>query len=181
MAQAEKAITAEQLAERLHEFGRCELIRGEVAPVQPSFGEHGEIAMNLAGPLDYYVRQHGLGRVYAAETGFTIERNPDTVRAPDLAYIRKDRLPPPPRRFMEVAPDLVAEGVSSNDRYSEVSEKVEQWIAFGCQLVWVADPRTQTVTAYYPDGSARVHHRGETLDPGAVLPGFALPVDEVFA
>lgn len=181
MAQPDQLITAEELANRLDEFGRCELIRGEVVPVHASFGEHGEIAMNIAGPLDYHVRQHRLGRVYAAETGFTIEREPDTVRAPDIAFIRRERIPPPPRRFMNIPPDLIAEVISSHDRYSEVYQKVQQWVDFGARLVWVADPANKTVTAYHPDGSARVHHQGETLEPGDVVPGFTLSIDEVFA
>ena len=181
MAQTTQLITAEQLADRLDEFGRCELIRGEVVPVHASFGEHGEVAMNVAGPLHHHVRKQGLGRVYAAETGFTLQRDPDTVRAPDAAFIREDRVPPPPRKFMDVAPDLVVEVVSSYDRASDVYQKIQQWIKFGCRLVWLVDPHTQTVTAYHPDGSARVHHKGETLEPGEVVPGFSLPVDEVFA
>jgi len=181
MSQTQQLMTAEQLADRLDEFGRCELIRGEVVPVHAAFGEHGEIVINITVPVGSYVHQNQLGKVYAAETGFTQERTPDTVRAPDVAFIRQDRVPPPPRRFMEVAPDLIVEVVSSNARASEVSEKVQQWFNFGCRLVWLADPRSRTVTAYHPDGSARVHHENETLAGGDAVPGFTLSVREVFA
>jgi Uma2 family endonuclease len=112
--------TAEQLR-AAGDIGPCELVRGELIMMAPAGEEHGGVAHTLGRHLGNYVADRSLGRVYAAETGFLIARNPDTVRAPDVSFVRQDRLAPRPRQgFGEIVPDLVAEVLSPGDRAIEV-------------------------------------------------------------
>ncbi len=163
------------------DIGRCELIRGELVMVTPAGGEHGRITMEIGARIAVHARERNLGVVYAAETGFVIETDPDTVRAPDCAFIAKDRVPPRAKRgFVRVVPDLVVETVSPDDTASAVLDKVQQWLGAGCRLVWVVEPETRTVTVCRPGGAARVLPEDESLDGEDVLPGFSLHVDALF-
>ena len=117
-----------------------------------------------------------------AETGFKIAQDPDTVRAPDAAFIRADRIGGKlPQGFFPGAPDLAVEVLSPDDRASEVIAKVENWLAAGCRSVWVVDPKTQTVSVYRPDRKAIVLKSTDTLTDADLLPGFAAAVAEIFA
>src|SRR3990172_5786417 len=126
--QSQKTLmTAEELL-RLPDTGhRYELIAGRLVKMPPTGGAHGAVANDLAYYLTAYVLSGQLERVFAAETGFILRRNPDTVRAPDVAYVAKERLPegPLPSMFLQLAPDLLAEVTSHSDRPSEVQAKVE--------------------------------------------------------
>jgi len=176
-----KPMTAEELMRRQDEFGRCELINGELIQLTPAGNAHGVIALRIGRRIGEYVDDHDLGAAYAAETGFFLTRDPDNVRAPDVAFVKRSRaMDEASAGFVEGAPDLVVEVVSTTDTASYIAEKVETWLHHGTQLVWVADPHTQTVTAYYPDHHATIYHVGETLPGDPVLPGFALPLDDVF-
>ncbi len=107
--------------------------------------------MNLAVELGTHVRTHQLGVVYAAETGFTLSRRPDTVRAPDVAFIRRDRLPSPePIGYPELAPDLVVEVLSPGDQMAKMMRRISQFLKRGVPLVWLVDPEAQAVTVYRP-------------------------------
>jgi len=137
--------------------------------------------MTLGSQLTTFVKQHKLGRVYAAETGFVIARNPDTVRAPDVAFVRSERVPPPPPRgFFAGAPDLAVEVLSPDDRAGAVLAQVGDWLAAGTVQVWVVDPRSQTITVYSADPTPRVFTAAEHLPGGDLLPGFDLVVGQVF-
>jgi Uma2 family endonuclease len=148
----------------------------------PAGIEHGKRASRLGARLDSFVEEHDLGVVVAAETGFYLERNPDTVRAPDAAFIRKDRLPEGdlPRGYFPGAPDLAVEVVSPGDRADEVDDKVQTWLRFGAQRVWLLSSRTKSVTVYRPDGSAQVLTSDDLLDGEDVLPGFQVQVSRLF-
>ncbi len=139
--------------------------------------------MNLAGPLDHYVRTQRLGRVYAAETGFRIASNPDTVLAPDVAFIRRERIEAEGqvRGYRSGTPDLIAEVISPSDLYSEVAEKVDAWLTAGTQLVIIVDPRRQTITVHRAPTEMQTLTINDTLDGAPVLPGWTLPVREVFS
>ncbi len=181
-AASHSLMTAEQLLDQSFRLGRCELIRGELVMMSPAGGYHGSLASELAFHIDVHVRQHKLGKVFAAETGFVLERNPDTVRAPDIAFIAADRVAEARTpKYIPIPPDLAVEVNSPNDRAGEVAEKVNWWLRCGTRAVWVVDPHSKTVTTYCPDGSARVFHHEQTLDGGAVLPGFTLALDQFFA
>ena len=173
--------TAEELLDA-GDIGRCELVRGELILMSPASGRHGLLAQHIAFPLDRFVRERGVGAILAAETGFILRRNPDTVRAPDAAFIRSEKLGDIPERgFIPFAPELAVEVLSPDDTASEVLDKVGEWLDAGTKMVWVADPRTKTVSVYQADRPALVLRIGDTLRGEAVLPGLAIPVAEIFA
>lgn len=173
-------MTAEDLL-RTPGLGRCELVRGEVLMMSPAGEEHGWVVINVSAPLALHVKQHGLGRVYGAETGFTIARDPDTVRAPDVAFVRAERVGPwPGKKFFEGAPDLAVEVLSPEDRAGEVLAKVHEWLDAGCRAVWLVDPETRTVTVYRSRSQITTLRAPEELRGEDVVPGFCLPVADIF-
>jgi len=161
---------------------RHELVRGEVVSMVPPGVEHGLLAATLAERLKGHVRTCRLGWVLT-ETGYILSRDPDTVRAPDVSFLAAARVPrgSVPCGFAEGAPDLAVEVVSPSDRHSEVQERVQDYLRAGARQVWVIEPRTRSVTVYAPDGTAQVLREEDTLTGGDLLPGFALPVHELFA
>ena len=175
-------LTAEEFAALPSEGLRLELVRGEISAMPPAFDDHGKSTMRLGGLATHYVLEHDLGEVYAAETGFLLARNPDTVRAPDFAFIAKDRLPPsrPKPGWVEVVPDLVAEVVSSGDRISEVHEKVRMWLDAGVRLVWVVFPAPRVIEAHRAGRDVVTLREGGALDGEDVVPGFSAPVALIF-
>ena len=175
-----KPITAEELFE-MGDIGRCELIRGEIIHMSPSGAQHGDVAAEVLRVLANHVKKFKLGRVFAAETGFTIARNPDTTRAPDVAFVRAERIPKPYRRgFFDGAPDLAVEVVSPGDTHSEVVAKVHEWLDAGAVSVWVVDPPSKSIDVHRR-ASAIVRYAGddELRDEG-VVPGFVIRVAELF-
>ena len=169
--------TAEQLL-RAQDIGRCELIRGELRMMTPAGDEHGRITINVTVPVAAFVRSRKLGVLHCAETGFILSRDPDTVRAPDLAFTRVERASPPERGFVPGPPDLAVEVLSPDDRPGYVREKVSEWLEAGTVAVWVVDPRKKTVTVH--GETTTVLEEADTLVGGELLPGFALPVRELF-
>ncbi len=149
----------------------------------PAGFEHGRIAMRLGWRIGRYVEEHDLGEVLAAETGFTLERDPDTVRAPDVAFVRKERVPPSSerRRFAELGPDLVVEVVSPGDRAAAIEEKVQDYLHAGVRLIWVVYPDTKSVTEYRPATQAKSFGLEDELQGYDVLPGFICPVAQLFS
>lgn len=131
---------------------------------------------------ELFVRQHNLGRVTAAETGFVLARDPDTVRAPDAAFVTSERVTQQQRRegFFEGAPELAVEVVSPGDTAEEVQQKVQEYLQTGMRLVWIVYPRTRTIQAYHSLQNVHVFTVTEALDGGDVLPGFTVPVKDVF-
>lgn len=166
-------LTAEELLRLNLPRKRTELVRGVLQVREPAGYQHGAVAMRLGAAIHRHVELHGLGRVFAAETGFTIARHPDTVRAPDVAFISRDRLPEPaPRGFAELAPDLAVEVLSPDDRPGEVLEKVADWLNAGTRLVWVVDPIRHIGRVYRADGSETIVEPSAVLQGEDVLPGF---------
>jgi len=172
--------TAEQLL-RARDIGRCELIRGELRTMIPPSFEHGRITIKLTGPILSHVDAHGLGTVVAAETGFVLSHDPDTVRAPDIAFVRAARGSGPERGYFPGAPDLAVEVLSPDDRPGYVREKVAEWLEAGTLAVWVVDPRARTVAVHEPERAPSVLGEADLLSGGDVLPGFGLAVRDVFA
>jgi Uma2 family endonuclease len=176
------AMTAEELLHLNLPDRRTELVQGKLVVREPAGYHHGDVSMRLAAAIAPYVYAHDLGRAFAAETGFTIARNPDTVRAPDVAFISHERLPvPAPRGFAELAPDLAAEVLSADDRPGEVLEKVADWLKAGSRLVWVVDPSREQARIYRGDGSERMLAKDDALDGEDVLRGFSCPLETIFA
>jgi len=148
----------------------------------PAGFEHGRIVVNITVPLATHVKQKKLGVVSGAETGFQIGHDPDTVRAPDVAFIRAERVPPTPTLgFFQGAPDLAVEVLSPNDRAGDLLAKVHDWLAGGCCAVWVVDPGARTVSVYRSQGQLVVWNVSDELTGDDIVPGFALPVAEIFA
>jgi Uma2 family endonuclease len=148
MASLAGMTTADQL---LHEpgLGRCELLRGELVLKSPSGSLHAIVAATLARILGDHVEKHKLGWVFGAEGGFQIGRDPDTVRAPDAAFVSAGRMPSPvPDGFFPGPPDLAVDVLSPNDRASEVLGKVSDWLEAGCRSFWVVDPRLRSIAVY---------------------------------
>ncbi len=139
--------------------------------------------MRLSTPLAQHVWSNGLGEVYAAETGFRLRSDPDTVRAPDVAFIirRRVEVVGKAKGFWPGAPDLAVEVLSPDDRVSEVEEKVSEWLTAGSQQVWVVSPKLRTVTVYRSLTDITTLTETETLDGGDVVPGFTISVAEIFA
>jgi Uma2 family endonuclease len=171
--------TAEQLLRNPH-IGRCELVRGQLRKLIPPGADHGRIAGRLFKEIAIHVDAHALGTSFAAETGFLLSRDPDTVRAPDVAFVRAGRAPVPARCFYPGAPDLAVEVLSPDDRPGYVREKVAEWLGAGTRAVWVVDPEARTVTVHEPGREPGLLRKHETLRGGDVLPGFDLPVAAVF-
>jgi Uma2 family endonuclease len=176
-------MTAEQLMRLPSQGKRYELKRGELLMMTPAGALHGRVAMALGALLHVYASQHNLGQVCAAETGFKIHSDPDTVRAPDVAFVAQERIPPTgvPRGYWELAPDLVVEVVSPNDSAAEVQDKIEEWLNAGVRRVWVVYPDTQTIQIYHSLKEVTVLKPGDKLDGEDVLPGFSCAVKEIFA
>lgn len=182
MTEQHTLLTAEEFF-RLYsdKEGHYELVKGEVIEMAPPGGVHGGVAVNIASALHVYVRQHDLGRV-VVESGFRLESDPDTVRGPDVAFIRRERIPQGglPRAFFTVAPDLAVEVVSPSDTAVELEAKVHDYLRAGAQRVWVFYPDSRRVAVYRPDGTTRWYGEDETLEDEELLPGFSLPLREVF-
>ncbi|MCI0333005.1 MAG: Uma2 family endonuclease [Planctomycetes bacterium] len=177
------AFTADQLLALPTGMGkRYELVLGELRVMSPSGWRHGAVVGNLDSLLASFIRTHDLGRGFGAETGFLLQRKPDTVRAPDFAFISNAHLPKtePKEAFWPGAPDLAVEVLSPDDRKREVKEKVNAWLSAGCAAVWVVDPELQTVTIYQSPTNVQVKKAGETLTGDPVVPGFSCPVAELF-
>jgi Uma2 family endonuclease len=172
--------TAEQLLEA-GDIGRCELIRGELRMMIPAGDEHGRITGKLTCAVGNHVISRQLGVFHGAETGFTLSRDPDTVRAPDVAFTRAERVAPPVRGFVPAAPDLAVEVLSPDDRPGYVRDKVAEWLEAGTLAVWVVDPRERTVTVHEPQQTPLVLGETDSLSGGDVLPGFELALHDIFA
>lgn len=180
MTAVDQITTAEQLRSAPG-LGRCELLRGELVMMSPAGFEHGRVVMRISGVLFEFLERHSLGVLLGAETGFQIARDPDTVRAPDVAFVSADRVPATPvRGFLPGAPDLAVEVLSPDDRAGEVLSKVRDWLEAGCRRVWVADPRTETVTVYRSLSEITMLSGSDTLLDVELLPGFQTSVAGIF-
>lgn len=161
---------------------RYELVGGELRTMSPSGWEHGEIVANVTELVGAFIREQKLGRRFGAETGFLLQRSPDTVRAPDFAFIANSHLPSvkPTEAFWPGAPDLAVEVISPSERKGDVEEKIEEWLAAGCAVVWIVDPKSQSVMIYRSLSDVQTKTKGETLVGDPVVPGFVCQVDDLF-
>jgi Uma2 family endonuclease len=175
-------ITAEELWRMPNDGFRHELIKGELTTMAPAGSLHGMVALRIASALFTYVEANRLGATFAAETGFKLASNPDTVRAPDAAFVSQERFEPvgSTERFWPGAPDLAVEVISPTDSYVDVQDKVFEWLEAGTRMVIVADPRKRLVTMYRSLSDIKVLTERDILDGGDVVSGWTLPVAKVF-
>jgi len=173
-------MTADELLRRNIPDKRVELVRGVLVVREPAGSRHGLVAMNLGVELVSHARRTGAGRVFAAETGFKLASDPDTVRAPDVAFVTRERLPATETTgYAAAAPDLAVEVLSPGDRAGEVLAKVADWLSAGALLVWVVDPERRLARVYRQDGSESIVTADGALDGEEVLPGFSCPLASV--
>lgn len=174
-------MTAEQLFALSPRLPRAELIEGELHEMSPSSLDHIIIAGRLISRLGPFVYEHQLGEVGSSEGGFVIERDPDTVLAPDIVFISHTRLAQirGPKGFAVGAPDLAVEVLSPDDRPKEVERKAERWISAGVKLVWVINPRTRTATIYRPGVDPITISAADDLTGEDVVPGFRCRLGDI--
>jgi Uma2 family endonuclease len=175
-------VTAEQLLRMPEDGCRYELVAGEVRKMTPSGWEHGDVESCLDEMLRRHVRAHRLGRVFVGDPGFLLARDPDTVLAPDIAFIRRERIPAqlPKGAFWPGPPTLAVEVASPNDTLREIDEKAHAWLDAGTQLVWVVNPAWRTVTVYCPTTDPKTLTEDDDLDGEGVVPGFRCRVADLF-
>ena len=175
-------LTADELLRLSTTERRLELVKGELFEMPPAGGRHGSVAMSVGALLHAHVRANQLGEVFAAETGFILRRDPDTVRAPDASFVAKDRLPAGdlPIGYLDLAPDLAVEVVSPGDTNREVEEKVLDWLRSGVNLVWVIYPANRSATVYRSMDDVQELSEDDSLDGEQVVPGFTCSVGDLF-
>lgn len=178
-----EVMTAEDLLALPEDGYRYELVEGEIIRMSPPSGEHGSLAGRFVHFLYVHEDSPRPGHILV-ETGFILTRDPDTVRSPDVSYIRRDRVSREQlqRGFIPGAPDLAVEIMSPSDTVAETLAKVQAYLAAGTLLVVVLEPRTQSVSVYRPDGTARVLRAAanDTLELPEVMVGFKVAVSELF-
>ncbi len=175
-------VTAEQLLAMPDDGCRRELVAGELRTMPPHGWLHGEVELNLAGLLKDYVEEHRLGKALTGDPGFLLDRDPDTVLAPDLAFIRHEHIPSElsDEGFWPGHPDLAVEVVARGRSAKAFHEKAAAWLEAGVAMVWVVHPARRTVTVYRSDAEPETLSEADHLDGQDLLPGFRCPVADLF-
>ena len=179
---APRLVTADELLRMPDDGLRRELVRGKVTVTPPAGEEHGVLAAEIIISLGSHVRTRGLGRVHAAETGFRIASNPDTVLAPDAAFVSQERIEKVGvgKGYRLGAPDLVVEVMSPGDSRPEMDAKVNSWLSAGCRMAIVVNPARRGAVVYTPGNDVLLLSENDVLDGGDVVPGWRLPLRELF-
>jgi Uma2 family endonuclease len=187
MSTTTRLITADELEEMPHrdEHGndcRLELIRGELKVMSPTKPLHGVVCARLTVKLGAFVEEHDLGETFGAETGFVVERDPDTVLGTDVAFVSRERLETVEtfEKFFPFAPDLAVEVLSPGNTVKEINEKIAFYFAAGSRAVWVFNPKRRTVTVYSSSSEFQTLSEHDTLEGGDILPGFQLELAKLF-
>ena len=177
-----KLLTAADLLRLDHQGVRGELIRGVLCETMAAGIEHGRIVTSLVIELGNFVRPRALGTLVASDSGVWLERDPDTVREPDIAFFSAETMPLDARitGYAETAPDLVVEVSSPSDSRREVHDKAHMWLSHGVRLVWVVHPETRTIDVHRADHAVATLSDQNSLDGLDVLPGFTCEVSAVF-
>lgn len=182
MATAASITTAEQLLLACGDIGPCELVAGELRMMSPAGFRHGAVTARIATAMASHAESHRLGTVLAAETGFLIAREPDTVRAPDVAFVRAERLEGGmPTGFFVGPPDLAVEVLSPSDRPGDVASRIRDWVEAGTRQVWVVDPQARTLVVHQRTEEPIVFTEQASVPGDEIMPGFVLPLGGVFA
>lgn len=175
-----KLITGDELL-AMGDIGPSELIDGRIIYMSPVGDEHGSIAFNLGGKLKAFVQERNLGRVTGGEVGIYIRRNPDRIRAADVAFISRERGGDRPGKgFLQIAPELIVEIMSPDDRWQDVREKIEEYFSIGVLWVWVVEPENRAVLVYRSVTEMQKLSKGDALKGEGVLAEFETPVAKLF-
>jgi Uma2 family endonuclease len=179
MTTAQKLVTAEQLLLMSHngQGKRYELVRGVLIERVATGDPHAVTVSRIDYALTHYAEVNDYGETRTGEPGYRLEFDPDTVRAPDVAWIAPGRIPEGTEGYPNLAPDLVIEVLSPRQ---DLAEKAAMWLSFGSREVWLANPEQTTVTRYRPDQDPEVLGEDDVLDGGDLLPGFSIPVWQLF-
>ena len=177
-----KLLTADELLRLDAEGVRGELIRGVLCETMPAGLEHGTIVMTLGAELKNFIKPRKLGRLVGSDSGIWLERDPDTVREPDIAYFSAEKIPPGVRvtGYAETPPNLVVEVVSPSNTIREVNDKAFMWLGYGVRLVWVVYPDSRSIDVYQSGRAVTTLTEQDSLDGLDVLPGFTCAVSDVF-
>jgi Uma2 family endonuclease len=175
-------ITADELLLMPNTKHGCELVRGKIVRYMPTGILHGIMTAKIGNLLSNFVSQHKTGMVLGAETGFYIFQTPDTVRAPDAAFIGNEKLAKYgiTDKFFPDAPDLAVEVVSPNDRKKEIEDKIKDYLTAGVSLVWVIYPQNRIVAVYRQSNLVSILRDDDELDGEDTLPDFRLSLSELF-
>ena len=161
----------------------CELVRGELRPMSPVCQPQGRLAWRIGLAISHYFEERNLGgEGFVAEQGFFLTHDPDTIRCLDFAYLMEPRATAARGQtgFIEGAPDIAVEVVSESDSDSEVEEKIGEYLSAGAKMVMVVNPRKRQVTVHFSARDARSYSAVDTVDGGEVMPGFELPLSNLF-
>lgn len=179
-APATTLVTGAELLE-MGDIGPCELIDGRIVPMPPAGEEHGTIELTLGAELRSFVRRHRLGRVASGEAGIFIRHDPDRIRGADILFISSERATGSPGKgYLEIAPDLVVEIMSPNDRWQDVRRKLEDYFSIGVRWVWVVEPENRAILVYQSLSDVTVLGEADVLRGDGVLEGFEIAVRDVF-
>jgi Uma2 family endonuclease len=174
-------MTGEELLRR-PDLEPCELVNGRVVPTMPTGDEHADLESELSMRLRAYGKETKRGRAIGGEVGIYIRRNPDTVRAADIAFISKERdLRPRTKGFFEVAPELVVEILSPDHRSGRMEEKLRDYFSAGVQVVWLIDPEARHVLVHRSPSDVKLFDEGQVLTEEELLPGFSVSLSELFS
>ena len=182
MVTTTRLMTAEELLNLPDDGFRYELVRGKLRKRLPAGQTQGKYASNIHISLGGYAKANRLGKSYIADTGYILATDPDHVLAPDFAFISNERLREIGESdgFAQGAPDVAVEVISPNDRYTEVEEKVEDWLNAGCRAVIVVNPRRRTVNLHRSPTEVTILTESDTLELGDIVPGWRMPVEDIF-
>jgi Uma2 family endonuclease len=172
--------TADQLLAASKDLDPCELVRGELIMMTPASFHHGRIENRIQALLSEFVYSKDLGEITPGDTGFLLERDPDTVRTPDVAFVCATRMQSEITGYFQGPPDLAVEICSPNDQPKEIAAKVAEYLRFGVQVVWEVAPKQRTVTVHRPGCEPKVFAENDTLKEPALLPGFEVLVKQFF-
>ena len=173
-------VTADELYAMPDDGFRYELVRGELVKMPPAGAMHGSVESRIDGSLGPYVRSLRLGEAFGSDTGFQLA--PDHVLAPDASFVSQSRIPASglPERFFPGVPDLAVEVISPSEREGHISEKIDDYLQYGCKMVVVIRPRTRRVEVHTPNRDVQILESGDVLDGGDAVPGWQLPVNDIF-
>jgi Uma2 family endonuclease len=183
MATTQRLLTADELLALPNDGQHHELVRGELRTMPPGSTEHALIAGRIIRSWSVLLNENDIGEIFPASGGFILQRDPDTVREPDAAFISRERFDAvgSTAKYWLGAPDLVVEVISPNDVYGEVDAKVAEWLAAGARMVIVVNPRWHTAMVHRPGLPVRILTIDDALDGEDVLPGWRLPLGAQFS